>query len=436
MGDHLFSRTGFLDDSWFFRSYWIYGKQVDSNYGGWLRPGHFAPCARLMVFDGQRVYGFDRRPEYLCNASVQEYYVYAADRQVPPEGIERVRRATQRINAASRKQGAASSDWALRKKFSLSEQQAARFHWAAGTPPIQARAMVLAGRTLFLAGPPDMLDEEAALGNPDDPATRRQLEAQAAALAGKLGGQLLAMSADDGKVLASYDLGSMPVFDGMVAAGGRLLLATSHGKVVCLGPQGSALSRVPVQLIPLDSRPQESPVPPAAATGPSKAADFDRVVAAQVLGSEVGYYLQASGKRLGMALKRLPAPLEGKVKLSVRLRVALGGQLKNAFLLFGDSPEEARLVKCGIRYALRQAMIVEGPLAGGKTTPKTFEPDESRLYDLQATVDLKTGEVRMALGDLQVAAKLQNPLKSIAFVGCGALNSAMEFNLPAVSRLP
>lgn len=436
VGDHLFSRTGFLDDSWFFRSYWIYGKQVDSNYGGWLRPGHFAPCARLMVFDERRVYGVDRKPEYLCNASVQEYYVYAADRQVPPEGIERVRRATERINAASRKKGAASSDWALRKKFSLSEQQAARFHWAAGTPPILARAMVLAGRTLFLAGPPDVLDEEAALRNPDDPAIRRQLEAQAAALAGKLGGQLLAMSADDGRVLACYDLGYMPVFDGMAAAGGRLLLATSNGKVVCLGPEGSALPQVPVRLTPLDTREQESPVPPAAVTGPSKAGDFDRVVRAQVFASEVGYSLQATGKNLGMALKKLPTPLEGKVKLNVRLRVAPGGQLKNAFLLFGDSPEEARLVKCGIRYAMRQAMIVEGPLSGGKTTPKTFEPDESLVYDLQATVDLNTGEVLMTLGEVRVAAKLEKPPKAIAFLGCGALNSAMEFSLPAVTRLP
>ena len=38
---------GFLDDSWFWRSYWMYGKVVDSNYSGWLRPGHFAPCGQI-----------------------------------------------------------------------------------------------------------------------------------------------------------------------------------------------------------------------------------------------------------------------------------------------------------------------------------------------------------------------------------------------------
>ncbi|MFH1922858.1 MAG: PQQ-binding-like beta-propeller repeat protein, partial [Planctomycetota bacterium] len=125
VGDHLFSRSGFLDDSWFFRSYWIFGRQVNSNYGGWLQPGHFAPCGRLLVFDDQRVYGFDRKPEYLCNVSVQEYYLYAADREVTDEGITRVQAAIRRIDAASRDKGASSSDWAVRKQFSLSEQQAA-----------------------------------------------------------------------------------------------------------------------------------------------------------------------------------------------------------------------------------------------------------------------------------------------------------------------
>jgi hypothetical protein len=75
-GVHLFSRSGFLDDSWFFRSYWIYGKGVSSGYGGWFRPGHLAPAGRLMAFDSSALCGYDRKPEYLCNASVQEYYLY------------------------------------------------------------------------------------------------------------------------------------------------------------------------------------------------------------------------------------------------------------------------------------------------------------------------------------------------------------------------
>ncbi len=220
IGPHIFSRSGFLDDSWFFRSYWIYGKAVDSNYGGWLQPGHYAPCGRLMVLDEQHVYGFDRKPEYLCNASVQEYYLYGADREVSDEAIQRVRAATARINAASTNKSAASSDWLVRKKFSLSDQSVANYKWAAGTPPIQARALVLAGQTLFVAGPPDVLNEEQAFENPDDPAIQAKLAAQAAALEGRQGGQLLAVSAADGKLLAAFELGAMPTFDGMAAAQG------------------------------------------------------------------------------------------------------------------------------------------------------------------------------------------------------------------------
>ncbi len=428
VGDHLFSRSGFLDDSWFFRSYWIYGKQVDSNYGGWLRPGHFAPCGRLLVMDDRRVYGFDRLPEYLCNASVQEYYLYAADREVTDEGIERVQAATRRIDLASRQRGASASDWAVRKKFSLSEQNAARFHWAAGTPPIQARAMVLAGNVLYLAGPPDVLDEEAALRNPDDPKIRRQLEAQTAALEGRMGGQLLAVSAADGKTLAFYDLGAMPTFDGMAAAQGRLYLSTADGQVVCLGERGVPLARAPAQLTPLDTSIKESPVPPAVTKGPPKDGDFDRVVRATVTGCDLGYHLDTTAKQMGLALKKLPKPLEGKIELAVRLRVAPGGELRNAFLVFGDSPDEGKLVKCGLRYAMKQAVIVEGPIAKGKVAQKPFDADESRVYDVAVTADLDSGEVTMKVGQVAVTGKLAQAPARVSFVGCGALHSSMEFS--------
>ena len=138
-GDHLFSRSGFLDDSWFFRSYWIFGKLVDSNYAGWLRPGHFAPSGRLMVLDDTSVYAFARKPEYLCNASVQKYYLYRAGREVSDEAVQRVQAAFHRIDLASATTNGPWSDWAVRKQFSLSSQTVAAFQWARGNPPIQAR---------------------------------------------------------------------------------------------------------------------------------------------------------------------------------------------------------------------------------------------------------------------------------------------------------
>ena len=82
---------------------------------------------------------------------------------------------------------------------------------------MEVRAMVLAGKTLFVAGP---------LGD-----TRRSLEAYR----GEQGVCLRAMSADSGETLAEYDLDALPVFDGMAAAYGRLFLATRDGAVCCFG---------------------------------------------------------------------------------------------------------------------------------------------------------------------------------------------------------
>jgi hypothetical protein len=79
--------------------------------------------------------------------------------------------------------------------------------------------MVLAGQTLFIAGPPDVLD-------PKDPL---------AAFEGRAGGELLAVSAADGSTLGRWKLKSSPVFDGLIVAGGRLFVATTDGRLLCLG---------------------------------------------------------------------------------------------------------------------------------------------------------------------------------------------------------
>jgi hypothetical protein len=97
-----------------------------------------------------------------------------------------------------------------------------------------ARAMVLADKVLFIAGPPDMLDEPQAFRQISEPQVRRDLAEQVAAFNGKKGAVLAAISVGDGTELAQYDLDSPPVFDGMAAASGRLYLATLNGHVVCM----------------------------------------------------------------------------------------------------------------------------------------------------------------------------------------------------------
>ena len=80
--------------------------------------------------------------------------------------------------------------------------------------------MVLANETVFAAGVPDVVPDNDPYG----------------AFEGRKGAKLLAFSAVDGEKLAEYDLKHEPVFDGMVAAGGRLYIAAANGDVLCFCP--------------------------------------------------------------------------------------------------------------------------------------------------------------------------------------------------------
>lgn len=232
-GAHLFCTIGFLDDSWFHRSYWMLGKSVASGWGGWPRAGRYVPSGRIMVCDESSVYSFGRKPEYLCQSSVLEYQLYAADKQINAESIQRVVAAERQMNASSKKRNSSVADRGVRKSFPLSARSAVSFNWLDEEPSLHVRAMSLADKTLFIAGPPDVVDEEEAFYNPNDAKIQAKLTEQNAALGGRKGGLLLVVSASDGKKVAEYKLESIPVWDGMAAANNRLYLATENGKIWC-----------------------------------------------------------------------------------------------------------------------------------------------------------------------------------------------------------
>ena len=87
--------------------------------------------------------------------------------------------------------------------------------------PVRIRAMVKAGDTLFVAGPPDEFDAE-------DPY---------ASFEGRKGGRLVAVSAKDGKKLTERELDVPPVFDGLIAVRGRLLISLEDGSLACFEEQ-------------------------------------------------------------------------------------------------------------------------------------------------------------------------------------------------------
>ena len=223
---HLFSPTGFLDDIWWHRSYWIYGRVWKSGAGGYSQAGRNAAAGRPMVFDDARVYGYGRKPQYYRWTTPMEYMLFASARQ------PKIVREKPAAKPQPKRRAAAKPK---RKKGGLGGKPASRFatDWAQDVP-VLVRAMVLADRTIFFAGPADLVDETQSLASFGQEATQKQLARQAAALDGAEGAVLWAVSTD-GEKLAELTLPSVPVFDGMAAAGGRLYVAMVDGTVRCLG---------------------------------------------------------------------------------------------------------------------------------------------------------------------------------------------------------
>jgi outer membrane protein assembly factor BamB len=106
-------------------------------------------------------------------------------------------------------------------------------HWTTSLP-IFVRGIVLADGTVFVAGPPDTVDEEEAFKAIKTPEVQESLATYTSAFEDGEGATLLLASAAEGKIIGEYQLDASPVFDGMVAAGGRLYMALTSGKVLCM----------------------------------------------------------------------------------------------------------------------------------------------------------------------------------------------------------
>jgi outer membrane protein assembly factor BamB len=77
---HLFCPTGFLDDTWWHRTYWLYGSQFISGWAGYYLAGKASPAGRILVFDDSKVYGFGRKPQYYRWTTPIEHQLFAADK--------------------------------------------------------------------------------------------------------------------------------------------------------------------------------------------------------------------------------------------------------------------------------------------------------------------------------------------------------------------
>lgn len=76
-GQHLFAPMGFLDDSNFHRSYWVYGKSFAGGHGGYYQAGKYAPAGRVLVHDDQNVYSYGREAQYYKWTTTMEYTLFS-----------------------------------------------------------------------------------------------------------------------------------------------------------------------------------------------------------------------------------------------------------------------------------------------------------------------------------------------------------------------
>ncbi|MAG93647.1 MAG: hypothetical protein CMJ48_07850 [Planctomycetaceae bacterium] len=231
---HLFAPTGYLDDNWWHRTYWVFGSDAvcmppvnESGWQIWPRVGNMLPSGRILSLGKDTVFGYGR-DKYPGGHSGQarggeRYRLFAAEKKgetLPSNKLEQhlrsfksgVRRGL-KVSDRDRQHGGPSLHTHL---------------WSQPTP-IFVRALVLADNTLFLAGPSESADLR---GNQ---LTLKDGEKSEAVFLGKAGASLCVVDAADGRQLARHKLPSAPVFDGMIAAQRRVFLSLQDGSLLCFG---------------------------------------------------------------------------------------------------------------------------------------------------------------------------------------------------------
>ncbi len=78
---HLFAPMGFLDESWFHRSYWVYGKSFAGGHDGYYQAGKYTPSGRILVFNDKEVFGYARQPQYYRWTTPLEHQLFSASRE-------------------------------------------------------------------------------------------------------------------------------------------------------------------------------------------------------------------------------------------------------------------------------------------------------------------------------------------------------------------
>ncbi len=421
---HAFSPTGYLDDNWWHRTYWVFGDDTKGGYGGWWQAGNKLPAGRLLVHDDDSVYAFGRSFYAGMNAAQfgrgETYMLYSAEKKSGPDPDY-----SEALQARRRGEDM-HIDW--------TQFRTTPIKWS-DELPLHARAMLLADRTLFVAGP---------YGD-----AVRSMDS----FTGKRGVRLAAVSADDGQLIANYEIDAMPVFDSLAAAGGQLFLAMKDGSVRCFGPDGTALpaalsdkiEKLPEDLMPDDEeyrrKVQQVIGPPAAANsggkrkplqGKNLESRFDSVVGGKVVASQLGYRFGAGENQVALAIHKLEEPITTKARWTFRMQAADGypnpPYYQNGFLAFGDGSKDQQLIKCGIQFVRGIAAITQGPTSEQKGQRAELKGNMGRVFDLDVSIDLEKQQVTMKSANQTLTASFKRRLESVTHLGFVSWNAVTDFS--------
>ena len=214
---HIFSWGGFLDGSWLHRVYMSYGngRIRKGTYLEWFVYGETNPDGRLLVMDADKVYSYGLKPKFhTWSSTFQDFHLFSVNKEIETEKI--------------------SGQTIFGKPYGRAPTRKLRYNWTLDVP-FYVRAMVKAGDNLFLCGPEDIIDEVDVTKRYPAQDVLEKLRRQDSILDGNEGSHFWVVRAGDGEVLKKLHLPSLPAWDGMAAANGRLYMTTVDGIVVCLG---------------------------------------------------------------------------------------------------------------------------------------------------------------------------------------------------------
>jgi hypothetical protein len=235
---HLIPSAGFLETIPHHRTFWT----IDTTIRYDITAARGAAHGDILVMDGHGFYevrGYPPGRAATFDPRQSGYTLFAGTYSAAPTAAttQQKRATTPATNAAAgkkrKKAAAAKAPTAKKGKKASAASQAAKRkklrrqappapvasqRWSANIP-LTGKAMALAGDVLFVAGTPVAFP-------------RNDL---ARAYEGRMGGVLWAASATTGEKMAVYKLDAPPAWDAIAVAKGRLYIALTDGRVMCMG---------------------------------------------------------------------------------------------------------------------------------------------------------------------------------------------------------